>query len=158
MLAAGGCVVRLVGLYHANRCVCVCVVVVVVCGGGGGRDSVEGGWDSRLGGGSQSLLAPPPLPCLRCPPAHTLTVPHRGAHTFFLRQGDVPRWGGYTVNLIHYEDAAALCLAVLQGTGAGTPEGGGGAQHHRSRTFLGCDGAPVTFEVGGVGHACGSAG
>ena len=91
-------------------------------------------------------------------PRRLLTVPHRGAHTFFLRQGDVPRWGGYTVNLIHYEDAAALCLAVLQGTGAGTPEGGGGAQHHRSRTFLGCDGAPVTFEVGGVGHACGSAG
>lgn len=26
----------------------------------------------------------------------------------------MPRWGGYTVNLIHYEDAAELCLAVLQ--------------------------------------------
>ena len=22
------------------------------------------------------------------------------------------RWGGYTVNLIHYEDAASLCVAV----------------------------------------------
>ena len=36
----------------------------------------------------------------------------RGAHTFFLRMGKVPRWGGYTVNLIHYEDAARLAAAV----------------------------------------------
>jgi hypothetical protein len=36
----------------------------------------------------------------------------RGAHTFFLKQGQVARWGGYTVNLIHYEDAASLCVAV----------------------------------------------
>ena len=36
----------------------------------------------------------------------------RGAHTFFLRAGEVARWGGYVINLIHYEDAAALCLAV----------------------------------------------
>lgn len=51
----------------------------------------------------------------------------RGAHTFFLRKGVVPRWAGYTVNLIHYEDAALLALAVsaacrtlnLQGTWKG---------------------------------------
>lgn len=36
----------------------------------------------------------------------------RGAHTFFLRMGKVPRWGDYTVNLIHYEDAARLAAAV----------------------------------------------
>ena len=36
----------------------------------------------------------------------------RGAHTFFLRMGKVPRWGGYTVNLIHYEDATRLAAAV----------------------------------------------
>ena len=36
----------------------------------------------------------------------------RGAHTFFLRMSKVPRWGGYTVNLIHYEDAARLAAAV----------------------------------------------
>lgn len=37
----------------------------------------------------------------------------------------MPRWGGYTVNLIHYEDAAGLCLAVLQvgGRGAAAWEG-----------------------------------
>ncbi|KAI3433574.1 hypothetical protein D9Q98_003385 [Chlorella vulgaris] len=82
VIAAGGCVVRLVGLYHG----------------------------------------------------------HRGAHTFFLRQGEVARWAGYTVNLIHYEDAASLCLAALSGRGA--PAG----QPYRGRTFLGCDGSPVTFE------------
>lgn len=67
----------------------------------------------------------------------------RGAHTFFLREKEVPRWGGYTVNLIHYEDAASLCLAVLVGQGA--EEQG----PYRGRAFLGCDNAPVTFEVGG---------
>ena len=36
----------------------------------------------------------------------------RGAHTFFLRKGQVERWGGTRVNLIHYEDGAALCCAV----------------------------------------------
>ena len=36
----------------------------------------------------------------------------RGAHTFFLRQREVPRWSGHLVNLIHYEDAACLCLKV----------------------------------------------
>ncbi len=41
---------------------------------------------------------------------------HRGAHTFFLKAGEVQRWGGYTVNLIHYEDAASLSAAVRPGT------------------------------------------
>ena len=79
------------------------------------------------------------------PPAHTLPASHpsperSGAHTFFLRQGEVARWGGYTVNLIHYQDAAALCCAVLRGQGTG-------GAYYRARTFLGCDGAPVTFDV-----------
>ncbi|KAL4418741.1 hypothetical protein ABPG77_006414 [Micractinium sp. CCAP 211/92] len=62
----------------------------------------------------------------------------RGAHTFFLRQGEVQRWGGYLVNLIHYEDAAELCLAVLRGDGSSEP--------YRGRVFLGCDGSPITFD------------
>jgi nucleoside-diphosphate-sugar epimerase len=80
VMEAGGCVVRLVGLYHRTR----------------------------------------------------------GAHTFFLKQGQVQRWGDYCVNLIHYEDAAGLAAAVLKGQG-------GGGQAYRGRAFLGCDGSPVTF-------------
>lgn len=53
-------------------------------------------------------LLPSALPPPARPPAHS------GAHTFFLKQGEVQRWGGYTVNLIHYEDAARLALAALQ--------------------------------------------
>jgi len=81
VLDAGGCVMRLVGLYHRTR----------------------------------------------------------GPHTFFLKQGQVARWGGYVVNMIHYEDAASICAAVLKGRGA---EG----QRYRSRVFVGCDDKPVTFE------------
>ena len=86
VLGAGGCVIRLAGLYHASR----------------------------------------------------------GAHSFFLKApgGVVPgRSGGYTVNLLHYEDAARLAAAVLGGDGA--PPGGS----WRDRVFLGCDGVPVTFEA-----------
>lgn len=94
------------------------------------------------GGGTTNQHSPT---CPTCPPAYAI-IPCRGAHTFFLRQGEVQRWGGYTVNLIHYEDAARLCLAVLQG--AGSPDGA----PYRGRTFLGCDGSPVTFEVGHWGQ------
>jgi len=83
VLDAGGCVVRLVGLYHRTR----------------------------------------------------------GAHTFFLKQGEVARDGGYTVNLIHYEDAASLTGAILRGQGS--QEGCAG---YRSEVFLGCDNMPITFE------------
>ncbi|GFR46023.1 hypothetical protein Agub_g7282 [Astrephomene gubernaculifera] len=79
VLQAGGCVLRLVGLYHANR----------------------------------------------------------GAHTYFIRAGSVPRPGGYLVNLLHYEDAAGLGAAILRGDGSGP---------FRGRVFVGTDGQPVTFE------------
>ncbi|KAL0019454.1 hypothetical protein WJX77_002659 [Trebouxia sp. C0004] len=59
----------------------------------------------------------------------------RGAHTFFLRQGQVARWGGYTVNLIHYEDAASLCVAALQS-----------GRECQGRVFVGADAAPLTFQ------------
>ena len=61
----------------------------------------------------------------------------RGAHTFFLKQGNVARPGSYMVNLIHYEDAARLCASVL--------EGGEGKEGFRGEVFVGCDGAPVSF-------------
>jgi nucleoside-diphosphate-sugar epimerase len=82
-LAAGGNVVRLVGLYHAQR----------------------------------------------------------GPHTFFIRQGEVARYGGYTVNMLHYEDAAALAVAVLRGDGAQVDAGA-----WRGRVFVGTDGHPLTFD------------
>ena len=92
VLSAGGCVLRLAGLYHAQR----------------------------------------------------------GAHTFFLRMGTVDRWGGYTVNLLHYEDAAGLAEAVLSGAGLTTTTTGssksGSPSSWRSRAFLGTDGAPITFQ------------
>eukprot|EP00955_Chlamydomonas_euryale_P095311 364930-Chlamydomonas_euryale.AAC.20 len=49
---------------------------------------------------------------------------------------EVPRWGGYVVNLLHYEDAARLAFAVLRGDGEGPFKG---------QAFIGCDGVPVTF-------------
>lgn len=63
---------------------------------------------------------------------------HRGPHTFFAKVGSVERWGGYTVNLIHYQDAADLAAAVLRGDGC--PGG-----YYRARVFLGADNQPVTF-------------
>ena len=88
VLGAGGCVLRLAGLYHAQR----------------------------------------------------------GAHTFFLRMGTVDRWGGYTVNLLHYEDAASLAEAVLSGAGLGLGTSNSAHSSWRSRAFLGTDGAPITFQ------------
>ncbi len=70
-----------------------------------------------------------PFPSATCTPHRT----RRGAHTFFLRQGEVARWGGYTVNLIHYEDAAELCLAVLQASGEG---GGAGCSGKAGRACM----------------------
>lgn len=64
----------------------------------------------------------------------------RGAHTFFLKQGQVERWGGYTVNLLHYEDAASITAAILRGEGAADGT-------YRGRAFLGCDNHPITFQA-----------
>ena len=79
-------------------------------------------------------LPQPALP----PPAR-----RRGPHTFFKQAGTVARWGGYTVNLIHYADAAELCFAAL------THAGADGKTAH-GQAFVGCDGSPITFEVGGA--------
>ncbi|CAG9467744.1 unnamed protein product [Pedinophyceae sp. YPF-701] len=62
----------------------------------------------------------------------------RGAHTYFLKVGEVERWGGYTVNLIHYEDAASLAVAILRGRGS---EG-----YYRGSVFVGSDNHPITFD------------
>lgn len=62
----------------------------------------------------------------------------RGAHTYFLKVGQVPRPGDNIVNLLHYEDAARLAVAVLAGQGQGP---------YRGRVFMGCDNHPITFRV-----------
>ncbi|GIL82117.1 hypothetical protein Vretimale_7121 [Volvox reticuliferus] len=62
---------------------------------------------------------------------------NRGAHTYFIKVGTVPRPGAYVVNLLHYEDAAGMGAAILRGDGSGP---------FRGRVFLGADGNPVTFE------------
>jgi nucleoside-diphosphate-sugar epimerase len=64
----------------------------------------------------------------------------RGPHTFFAKAGEVARYGGYTVNMLHYEDAARLAFAILRGDGAADGKG------YRGRVFLGADNHPVTFD------------
>jgi len=78
VLAAGGCVVRLTGLYHRDR----------------------------------------------------------GAHTHFLKMGVVPRPGNYLLNLVHYEDAARLTLAALDGD-----------RSEPGSVYLGADGSPLEFKA-----------
>lgn len=65
----------------------------------------------------------------------------RGPHTFFIKQGEVARYGGYTVNMLHYEDAARLAVAVLRGDGAPQEQG-----RWRGRVFVGADNHPLTFQ------------
>ena len=137
--------------------------------GAAGRGGIRGG----AGGpgmaccrSRQALQTAPPLvdapPAPPAPPAHTGS----GAHTFFLKQGEVQRWGGYLVNLIHYEDAASLCLAGAPGrrkaaarprcllvARRSTPPSrhavlqarDGEGRPLRGRAFLGCDANPITF-------------
>ncbi|XP_021718218.1 uncharacterized protein LOC110685971 isoform X1 [Chenopodium quinoa] len=55
----------------------------------------------------------------------------RGAHTYWLKQGKSDLRPGHFVNLIHYEDAASLAIAILK-------------KNLRSRVFLGCDNHPLS--------------
>lgn len=55
----------------------------------------------------------------------------RGAHTFWLSKGAVDARPDHILNLIHYEDAAALCVAILR-------------KQTRSQVFMGCDNTPVS--------------
>lgn len=90
---------------------------------------------------------PPPRPPPRPPPQAGGNVvrlvglyhTQRGAHTYFLRAKEVQRPGDYVVNLIHYEDAARLAVAVRRCTQTA---------HH---TIVLCDTAPTV--VGCAAHA-----
>lgn len=55
----------------------------------------------------------------------------RGAHTFWLQKGSVDARPDHYLNLIHYEDAADLCIAILK-------------KKIREQVFMGCDNTPVT--------------
>ncbi|KAL8100324.1 uncharacterized protein LOC141687067 [Apium graveolens] len=55
----------------------------------------------------------------------------RGAHVYWLRKGTVESRPDHIVNLIHYEDAASLAVAILK-------------KKLRGRTFLGCDNHPFS--------------
>ncbi|WCJ23554.1 NAD(P)-binding Rossmann-fold superfamily protein [Euphorbia peplus] len=55
----------------------------------------------------------------------------RGAHTYWLQKGIVDVRPDHILNLIHYEDAASLAIAILK-------------KKFRGRIFLGCDNHPVS--------------
>lgn len=55
----------------------------------------------------------------------------RGAHTYWLAKGTVPYRPDHILNLIHYEDAASLAIAIMK-------------KKYRGRTFLGVDNHPLS--------------
>ncbi|XP_050218161.1 uncharacterized protein LOC126668945 isoform X2 [Mercurialis annua] len=55
----------------------------------------------------------------------------RGAHTYWLEKGIVDIRPDHVLNLIHYEDAASLSVAILK-------------KNFHGRIFLGCDNHPVS--------------
>lgn len=55
----------------------------------------------------------------------------RGAHAYWLEKGTVEVRPDHILNLIHYEDAASLAVAILK-------------KKLRSRIFLGCDNHPLS--------------
>ncbi|KAI4332069.1 hypothetical protein L6164_017008 [Bauhinia variegata] len=55
----------------------------------------------------------------------------RGAHNYWLERGIVDRRPDHVLNLIHYEDAASLVVAILK-------------KKFRGQIFLGCDNHPLS--------------
>ncbi|XP_076894900.1 uncharacterized protein LOC143547334 [Bidens hawaiensis] len=55
----------------------------------------------------------------------------RGMHLYYLKQGTIEANPHHIVNLIHYEDAASLAVAILK-------------KKLRGRLFLGCDNHPLS--------------
>jgi hypothetical protein len=60
----------------------------------------------------------------------------RGAHNYWLNAGTVAGSRGGLVNLLHYDDAAGIVVAILEACG----------RDDGMRLFLGADGSPVTRE------------
>ncbi|CAN6469375.1 unnamed protein product [Victoria cruziana] len=57
----------------------------------------------------------------------------KGAHIYWLEKGTVDSRPDHILNLIHYEDAASIAIAILK-------------KRLRSRVFLGCDNHPLSRE------------
>ncbi|XP_050875584.1 uncharacterized protein LOC127079212 [Lathyrus oleraceus] len=55
----------------------------------------------------------------------------KGAHAYYLEKGIVESRPDHVLNLIHYEDAASLSVAILK-------------KHFRGKIFLGCDNHPLS--------------
>lgn len=55
----------------------------------------------------------------------------KGAHAYWLEKGIVESRPDHILNLIHYEDAASLSVAILK-------------KQFRGRIFLGCDNHPLS--------------
>ncbi|KAH7282829.1 hypothetical protein KP509_35G049300 [Ceratopteris richardii] len=55
----------------------------------------------------------------------------RGPHAYWVKKGVAECRGDHILNLIHYEDAASLCVTVLKGG-------------YRGEIFLGCDNLPLS--------------
>lgn len=55
----------------------------------------------------------------------------RGAHVYWLEKGTVEARPDHILNLIHYEDAASLAVAILK-------------KKRHGQIFLGCDNHPVS--------------
>ncbi|PIA24703.1 hypothetical protein AQUCO_93600001v1, partial [Aquilegia coerulea] len=55
----------------------------------------------------------------------------RGAHTYWLEKGIAEARPDHILNLIHYEDAASLAIAILK-------------KKLQGRIFLGCDNHPLS--------------
>ncbi|KAG0470480.1 hypothetical protein HPP92_016587 [Vanilla planifolia] len=56
---------------------------------------------------------------------------NRGAHVYYLKKGVVDLHPDHILNLIHYEDAATLAIAIMK-------------KNLRGRVFLGCDNNPLS--------------
>ena len=61
----------------------------------------------------------------------------RGAHTYFMRQPEVPARPDGVLNLVHYADAAAAAVAALRRDGVAG----------RGAIYIVCDGVPVSREA-----------
>lgn len=71
---------------------------------------------------------------------HRFHKAERGAHNYYLEKGIVDSRPDHILNLIHYEDAASLLVAILK-------------KEFRKQIFLGCDNHPLS-RLGALSLRC----